>query len=208
MLNLFKVKITDFGLTRKIDSTVKYLEYVSSYHAPELCETVVNEVLTVKFSIDVWALGNNKVEYPFLEFIILFSAIIFYYCLKGRFPWQKATIMCKPYWEWEQWLKRKSPSLPKRWDVFSDKSLKVFKKCLTPKTKDRWTVKDMRKCITKEKLLKSPKVNSSTSTTSSIAHSLVVPELQSSSTVKVGKHTRDEFFVYNFNTFYIHSSTK
>uniref|UniRef100_A0A914R1B9 Protein kinase domain-containing protein n=1 Tax=Panagrolaimus davidi TaxID=227884 RepID=A0A914R1B9_9BILA len=118
--NYSRVKITDFGLTRKIDSTVKYLEYVSSYHAPELCETVVNEVLTVKYSIDVWAL-----------------AIIFYYCLKGRFPWQKATIMCKPYWEWEQWLKRKSPMLPKRWDAFSDKSLKLFKKCFTSKPKDR-----------------------------------------------------------------------
>uniref|UniRef100_A0A914Y892 Protein kinase domain-containing protein n=1 Tax=Panagrolaimus superbus TaxID=310955 RepID=A0A914Y892_9BILA len=138
--NYSRVKITDFGLTRKIDSTVKYLEYVTSYHAPELCETVVNEVLTVKYSIDVWAL-----------------AIIFYYCLKGRFPWQKATIMCKPYWEWEQWLKRKSPSLPKRWDAFSDKSLKLFKKCFTPKAKDRWSVKDMRKLIVKEKLLKQPK---------------------------------------------------
>jgi serine/threonine-protein kinase SBK len=138
--NYSRVKITDFGLTRKIDSTVKYLEYVSSYHAPELCETVVNEVLTVKYSIDVWAL-----------------AIIFYYCLKGRFPWQKATIMCKPYWEWEQWLKRKSPMLPKRWDAFSDKSLKLFKKCFTSKPKDRWSVKDMRKLIVKEKLLKQPK---------------------------------------------------
>ncbi|KAJ1363905.1 hypothetical protein KIN20_023868 [Parelaphostrongylus tenuis] len=73
-----KAKLTDFGLTRKVDSAVKYLEYVNNYHAPELCETVVNEMLTVNKSIDIWALG-----------------VIFYYCLRGRFPWQKASIMCK-----------------------------------------------------------------------------------------------------------------
>lgn len=136
-----KVKLTDFGLTRKVDTTVKYLEYVNSYHAPELCETVVNEVWTVNKSIDIWAVG-----------------ILFYYSLKGRFPWQKATIMCKPYWEWEQWLKRKSPALPKRWDPFTEKALKLFKRTLNPKHKDRWGVKDLRKCVTKERLLKQSKV--------------------------------------------------
>ncbi|VDD97116.1 unnamed protein product, partial [Enterobius vermicularis] len=135
-----KVKLTDFGLARKVDSTVKYQEYVNNYQAPELCETVVNEVFTVNKAIDVWALG-----------------IVFYYCLKGKFPWQKATIMCKPYWEWEQWVKRKSPQLPKRWETFSEKALKMLKKSLNPKYKDRWSAKDMRKLIVKEKLLKAQK---------------------------------------------------
>jgi hypothetical protein len=35
------------------------LEYVNCYHAPELCETVVNEVLTVNKSLDIWSLGKN-----------------------------------------------------------------------------------------------------------------------------------------------------
>uniref|UniRef100_A0A0N5ALP1 Protein kinase domain-containing protein n=1 Tax=Syphacia muris TaxID=451379 RepID=A0A0N5ALP1_9BILA len=135
-----KVKLTNFGLARKVDSTVKYQEYVNNYHAPELCETVVNEVFTVNKAIDIWALG-----------------IIFYYCLKGKFPWQKATIMCKPYWEWEQWIKRKNPQLPKRWEPFSEKALKLLKKTLNPKYKDRWMAKDVRKLILKEKLLKTQK---------------------------------------------------
>ncbi|MFH4977641.1 hypothetical protein AB6A40_004350 [Gnathostoma spinigerum] len=135
-----KVKVTDFGLTRKVDSAVKYLEYVNNYHAPELCETVLNEVLSVHRSIDIWAIG-----------------ILFYYCLKGRFPWQKATIMCKPYWEWEQWLKRKNPLLPRRWEAFTEKGLKLFKKTLNPKEKDRWSAKDIKKCIIKERVLKPPK---------------------------------------------------
>lgn len=136
-----KVKVTDFGLTRKVDTTVKYLEYVNNYHAAELCDTVVNEKLVVNKSTDIWALG-----------------IIFFYCMKGKFPWQKASIMCKPYWEWEQWLKRKNPALPKKFNPFSEKALKLFKKSLTPRFKDRWTAKDMRKCLAKEKLLKSVKV--------------------------------------------------
>ncbi len=53
-----RVKICDFGLTRKRESNVKHLEYVNSYHAPELCETVAKEMFTVSRSIDIWALGR------------------------------------------------------------------------------------------------------------------------------------------------------
>jgi serine/threonine-protein kinase SBK len=132
-----KVKLTDFGLTRKEETPVKHLEYVNNYHAPELCDTVVNEMTTVNRSVDIWAIG-----------------VIFYYCLKGRFPWQKASIMCKPYWEWEQWMKHKLPQLPKRYECFTQPALKLQKRCLNPRAKDRWSVKDVRKCIDKERLLK------------------------------------------------------
>ncbi|CAJ0581869.1 unnamed protein product, partial [Mesorhabditis spiculigera] len=141
--NYTKVKVTDFGLTRKVDSTVKYLEYVNQYHAPELCETVANEMLTVATSIDIWALG-----------------VIVYYALKGKFPWQKASIMCKPYWEWEQWLKRKNPALPKKMTAFTEKGIKLFKKTFATRPKDRWTAKELRKWVTKEKLLNKVKADS------------------------------------------------
>lgn len=88
-----------------------------------------------------------------------FSGIIIYYCLKGKFPWQKASIMNKSYWEWEQYLKRKIPALPKRWELFTEKSLKIFKKSLNPRPKDRWTAKDMRKCIEKSTLFINHKVS-------------------------------------------------
>lgn len=83
--------------------------------------------------------------------------MLYFYCLKGRFPWQKATIMCKPYWEWNQWLKHKLPQLPKQYDLFTEKSLKLFKRCLNPRSKDRWSVKDLKKFIEKERFIK-PKV--------------------------------------------------
>lgn len=136
-----KVKLTDFGLTRKIETTIKYGEAVTPYHAPELCEILQNESITLRCSLDIWSLG-----------------IIFYYCLKSKFPWQKASILNKSYWEWEQYLKRKIPALPKRWEFFSEKSMKILKKCLNPKPKDRWTAKDMRKCFEKVGSLKNQKV--------------------------------------------------
>ncbi|KAI6241651.1 putative serine/threonine-protein kinase C01C4.3 [Aphelenchoides fujianensis] len=132
-----KVKISDFGLTRKAGTTVKHLEYTNQYHAPELSDTVVNEVLVVAKSIDVWAIG-----------------IIFYYCLRGRHPWQKASIVCKPYFEWEQWMKHKLPQLPKRYEVFTEKALKLMKRCLIARAKERWECKDIKRCIEKERLLK------------------------------------------------------
>ena len=57
------MKVADFGLTRKVDSTLKNLEYVNQYQAPELCETVQNEVLTVSRSIDIWSLGRFLFAY-------------------------------------------------------------------------------------------------------------------------------------------------
>ncbi|GMT06001.1 hypothetical protein PENTCL1PPCAC_28175, partial [Pristionchus entomophagus] len=141
------IKLTDFGMTRKVDTQVKHLEFVTIYHAPELCETVVNEVVSVNKTTDVWALG-----------------VLFYLCTRGRFPWQTATIMCKQYWEWEQWQKRKIPALPKKFTVFTEKALKLLKKTLCNKPKDRWTAKEIRKCVQKEKLLKPAKVHEDSST--------------------------------------------
>ena len=133
-----RVKLTEFGLTRPVDSSVRHTELVSSYHAPELCEKVPNETFHVAKSTDVWAMG-----------------VLVAYCVKGKFPWQKATIMCKPFYEWDQWLKRKAIQQPKYWDTFSDKSMRMFKHTLNPKPKERWEVKDMRKLVEKERLMKS-----------------------------------------------------
>lgn len=63
--------------------------------------------------------------------------------------------MCKPYYEWNQWLKHKLIQLPKQYEIFTEKALKLFKRCLNSKVKDRWTVKNFKKFIEKEQFLKS-----------------------------------------------------
>lgn len=135
-----KVKLADFGLTRKQGTLVKHLDSPNAYHAPELCDTLLNEAYSVERSVDIWALG-----------------VLIYFVMRARYPWTKATIMCKPYWEWEQWIKRKTPSLPPKWTRFTELSLKLLKKTLNPKWKDRCTVKDVKKLI-KGKWLKEVKV--------------------------------------------------
>lgn len=62
--------------------------------------------------------------------------------------------MCKPYYEWEQWMKHKLSQLPRRYDLFTEKGIKLQKRCLNPRAKDRWTAKDIRRYLEKEKLLK------------------------------------------------------
>uniref|UniRef100_A0A914GXZ6 Protein kinase domain-containing protein n=1 Tax=Globodera rostochiensis TaxID=31243 RepID=A0A914GXZ6_GLORO len=134
---LSRVKLIDLCLTKATGSTVRHQETVNSYSGPELCDKVPNESYAVATSVDIWATG-----------------ILVAYCLKGKFPWQKATIMCKPFWEWDQWMKRKVPHLPKYWDMFSEKALKLFKHTLNPKAKERWGAREMRKLVEKERLLK------------------------------------------------------
>uniref|UniRef100_A0A1I8B5N1 Protein kinase domain-containing protein n=1 Tax=Meloidogyne hapla TaxID=6305 RepID=A0A1I8B5N1_MELHA len=132
-----RVKLTEFGKVRPVDSIIRHVELVGSYHSPELCERVPNETYSVTKQTDIWAFG-----------------ILIAYCIKGKFPWQKATIMCKPFYEWDQWLKRKAVQQPKYWDSFPDKAMRMFKHSLNPKPKGRWDVKEMRKFIEKERLSK------------------------------------------------------
>ncbi|KAL3071880.1 hypothetical protein niasHT_031071 [Heterodera trifolii] len=134
---LTRVKLTDLWLAKPSSSTVRHQEMVNSYSSPELCDKVPNESYTVTTSVDIWAIG-----------------ILMAYCIKGKFPWQKATIMCKPFWEWDQWMKRKVPQLPRYWDVFSEKALKLFKHTLNPKAKERWEARELKKFVEKERLLK------------------------------------------------------
>jgi serine/threonine protein kinase len=89
--------------------------------------------------------------------LIAFLGILFYYCLKGRFPWTKASIICKPYFEWDQWIKHKLSQLPRRYDVFTEKAIKLQKRCLIVRAKDRWSCKDIKRYLEKEKLLKPAK---------------------------------------------------
>jgi len=123
-----KVKLTDFGLTPKEDTMVKHFDTTTEYHAPELCDCLMKEQYAVQKSVDIWAVG-----------------ILIYFSLRGRYPWEKASIMAKSYWEWEEWIKGKRPQLPVRWSRFTEKGLKLFRKTLAPKDADRCSIKSIAK---------------------------------------------------------------
>lgn len=136
-----RVKLCDFANTRKQDTMVKHSVSITPYQSPELCSCLEKEPVSVDTSTDVWAVG-----------------ILAYYALKGRFPWERASIMCKPYWEWEEWMKGKSSKMPAKLLRFSDKLVKLMKNSLNPRPKDRSSIKELRKYL-KGKWIKEAKVN-------------------------------------------------
>lgn len=53
--------------------------------------------------------------------------IIVYFSLIGKYPWQKAALDVKPYFDWEQWMKKKTTVMPPKWGRFTEKGLKIFR---------------------------------------------------------------------------------
>jgi serine/threonine protein kinase len=97
----------------------------------------VKEHCEVSPAADMWAVG-----------------IIVYFALIAKYPWQKASVDVKPYFEWEQWMKKKSTTMPPKWGRFTDKGLKIFRKTLRPRVDDRISAKDLRKYVTADKWLR------------------------------------------------------
>lgn len=125
---LKRAKLTDLGLTKREGTMVKHFEENHEYHAPELCDCLMKEKYSVDAAIDVWAFG-----------------ILVYFVLQGRYPWDKATILCRPYWKWDEYMKGNTPQPPRKWGVFSDPFIKLFRKTLRPSWKDRCDMKDVNK---------------------------------------------------------------
>lgn len=51
--------MADFSRTKKIDALTKRTDEIHVYMAPELCEIIANEVITVNVSLDMWSLGKG-----------------------------------------------------------------------------------------------------------------------------------------------------
>lgn len=132
-----RVKITDFALTRRNEAYVKNIDNPNEYHAPELCDILVKEAMVVDSAVDVWAVG-----------------IIVYFALIGKYPWQVARPECKPFNEWDAYIRRKATAMPPKWGRFTDRGLKIFRKTLKTKVIDRVAIKDLKKYLTEDNWLK------------------------------------------------------
>ncbi|XP_018017659.1 serine/threonine-protein kinase meng-po, partial [Hyalella azteca] len=125
-----RVKLCDFGSTRKTGSLLKKKTVWLPYAPPEIVDAVQNEGYHVDTAQDVWQFG-----------------ILVYVLLTGQLPWQKADLTDPHYAEYANWRKRKTLRTPKRLSNFSTRFLRWMKRTLEPKPEKRASVKEITKYI-------------------------------------------------------------
>ncbi|KAM6905016.1 serine/threonine-protein kinase SBK1-like [Xenentodon cancila] len=121
-----KVKLSDFGMTRRAGSPVKRVSGTIPYTAPELCDTSRQEGFCVEYSTDVWAFG-----------VLLFCM------LTGNFPWEKAMPSDTFYEEFVRWQHRRTGTVPSQWRRFTDEALRMFRRLLSIEQERRCSVKEV-----------------------------------------------------------------
>lgn len=121
-----KVKLSDFGMTRRAGSPVKRVSGTIPYTAPELCDSSRHEGFHVDYSTDVWAFG-----------VLLFCM------LTGNFPWEKAMPNDAFYEEFVRWQRRRTGTVPSQWRRFTDEALRMFRRLLSIEQQRRCSVKEV-----------------------------------------------------------------
>ena len=134
---LNRVKLMDFGMTRKCNTMVRKVSSGIPYTPPEICEALKGERYAVDCSADVWAFG-----------------VLIFCCLTGNFPWELAHIKDNYYLEYIAWQKRKTVKIPSQWRRFTPRMLRLFRRILDPKLDKRGSVKEIYKYLDDDWLYK------------------------------------------------------
>lgn len=138
-----KVKLTDFGLTRRAGTLVKKRTRSLPTCPPEIWETVRLEGYTVETGSDVWQMA-----------MFIFTA------LTAKFPWDKADITDPLFTEFVEWQKRKTTRTPKHFKRFSPRLLRLFRRLMDPKPSHRYPITEVNKYYSDRWLLcRSPRVS-------------------------------------------------
>lgn len=128
------VKLMDFGLTCKVDAIVRRSSGNNPYTPPEICDVVCNESFTSSKSTDIWQTG-----------------VTVYCLLTGTFPWDEACSKSdKAYNSFHNWCSHRTPNVPLRWQRFSEKLLKMFRKIFNPNRDDRCSINSLKKYVDAE----------------------------------------------------------
>ncbi|GBN81268.1 Serine/threonine-protein kinase SBK1 [Araneus ventricosus] len=125
-----RVKLTDFGLTRRTDTLVKKRTRSLPTCPPEIWEAVHLEGYTVEIGSDVWQMG-----------MFLFAGLL------ARFPWEKADITDTRFSEFVQWQKRKITRTPKDFRRFTPRLHRLIRRLMDPKPSKRYEIKEVYKYL-------------------------------------------------------------
>ncbi|XP_042908242.1 serine/threonine-protein kinase meng-po [Parasteatoda tepidariorum] len=125
-----RVKLTDFGLTRRTDTLVKKRTRSLPTCPPEIWEAVHLEGYTVEIGSDVWQMG-----------MFIFAGLL------ARFPWEKADITDSRFSEFVQWQKRKITRTPKDFRKFTPRLHRLLRRLMDPKPSKRYEIKEVYKYL-------------------------------------------------------------
>lgn len=123
-----RIKLADFGMTRRVGCRVKRVSGTIPYTAPEVCRASRTEGFLVTTSLDVWAFG-----------------VLVFCMLTGNFPWEAALPTDAFYEEFRRWQKAGCPlgTYPSQWRRFTDDALRMFQRLLAAEPEKRCGVKDV-----------------------------------------------------------------
>ena len=123
-----RVKLMDFGMTKKSGTLVRKVSGGIPYTPPEICEALKGERYTVEMSADVWAF-----------------AVLVFCMLTGNFPWELACHKDSFYTEFIHWQKRKTTKVPSQWQKFSPRMMRLFRRLMEPRPERRTSIKEVSK---------------------------------------------------------------
>ncbi len=126
--DLSRVKLMDFGMTKKTGTMVRKVSTGIPYTPPEICEALKGERYSVEISADVWAF-----------------AVLIFCTLTGNFPWELAHHKDIFFSEFGLWQRRKTTKIPSQWRRFTPRLMRMFRRMLEPRPEKRCGVKEVSK---------------------------------------------------------------
>ncbi|KAF0882139.1 SBK1 kinase, partial [Crocuta crocuta] len=121
-----RVKLADFGMTRRVGCRVKRVSGTIPYTAPEVCQAGRADGFAVDTGVDVWAFG-----------------VLIFCVLTGNFPWEAASGADAFFEEFVRWQRGRLPGLPWEWRRFTEPALRMFQRLLALEPERRGPAKEV-----------------------------------------------------------------
>ena len=121
-----RVKLMDFGMTKKTGTMVRKVSTGIPYTPPEVCSALKGEQYAVDTAADVWGF-----------------AVLIFCALTGNFPWELAHQSDSFYGEFSAWQRRKALRTPSQWKMFTSRLMRLFRRMLEPRPERRCSIREL-----------------------------------------------------------------